>query len=125
MGNGILESVKKLIGIAPEYTSFDEDILVFINSSITVLKQLGVNIDPTYYVEGYDATWDDFPDDQTRSLIKEYIFLKSKVVFDPPTSSIVLDAYKQAISELEWRINVDVDKKENGDERQSINPSRN
>lgn len=125
MGNGILESVKKLIGIAHDYTSFDEDILVFINSSITVLKQLGVNIEPTYHVEGYDATWDDFPDDQTRSLIKEYIFLKSKVVFDPPTSSIVLDAYKQAISELEWRINVDVDRKENSDERQSINPSRN
>ena len=114
--NGILVSVKKLLGISDEYKQFDQDIIMFINSAFSVLTQLGVGSEEGYSITGNDETWDDYLayneiDSGKLEMVKTYVYLKTRVAFDPPSSSFVLDAFNKQISELEWRINVVVDPK--------------
>lgn len=118
MKNSILLTIKKLLGIAPEYDCFDTDIIININYAIATLDQLG------YPANGFTVTnardsWDDYlEDDASLELIKTYIYLKVKMVFDPPTSGMVMDSYKGIISELEWRINSLVDYEREEDEEE-------
>ena len=114
--DSILESVKKFIGFNKEYTPFDDDILLQINSCIGTLSQVGPDFFDDFVVTGYEETWDDLYSmiDTTNNgfnrttfeLIKNYIFIKSRIIFDPPSSSFVLDALKQKADELEWRISI-------------------
>lgn len=109
--DSILNTVKKLIGgIDANYTQFDEDLVVNINSTLLTLRQLGVPIPSGFIVTGSEETWDDLGglhyDIESLQL---YIALKAKIVFDPPASSFVMEAYKEQIKEMEWRINVEVD----------------
>lgn len=107
----ILTSIKKLLGITEDYEQFDTDIIIHINSAFSVLTQLGVGPEAGFYIEDSDAVWTDFVNDSRLEMIKTYVYLKVKLVFDPPTSSGVIDAINRQISELEWRINVAVDPK--------------
>lgn len=108
--DSILTSIKKLLGIAEEYEHFDLDIIMYINSAFSTLAQLGVGSENCFHIEDASAIWFDFLHDDSRlELIKIYVYLKVKIMFDPPSSSAVIEAINRQISELEWRINVTVD----------------
>lgn len=106
--DSILNSIKKLIGMDPEYTQYDTDLIVYINSMFAVLKQVGVGPENGFSISDDSATWDEYlPDyDKNFEFVKTYIQQRVKLVFDPPLTSSVLDAMKETIKELEWRLNI-------------------
>ena len=106
----ILTSIKKLLGIEEEYTQFDNDIIMHINSVFLNLTQLGVGPAEGFLIEDYTATWEDFIGDSNQlQAVKSYMYLKVKLLFDPPLSSSVIESMNRMIAELEWRLNVAVD----------------
>lgn len=108
----ILISIKKMLGIDEEYTHFDADIIMHINSVLMILNQLGVGPSGGFIIEDETSTWSDFIPDETPvqlEAVKSYIYLKVKLLFDPPLSSSVIESYNRQISEFEWRLNVAVD----------------
>lgn len=105
--DSILDSIKKLLGIAPEYTAFDSDIIMHINSVFFILSQLGIGPADGFSIADKTAVWTDFvPNIANLEALKTYVYLKVKLLFDPPSSSAVADATNRQISELEWRLNV-------------------
>lgn len=109
--DSILTSIKKMLGIAEEYEHFDADLIMHINSVFSILTQLGVGPDEGFSIEDSTSTWDDFVSENSKlDAIKSYMYLKVKLLFDPPLSSSVSESMNRMISELEWRINVTVDK---------------
>ena len=113
METSILDSIKKLLGIPSEVTEFDTDILIHINSIFSILTQLGVGPSNGFSIEDSSAEWSDFIGDDARlSDVKSFVYLKTRLLFDPPASSAAMDAMNRMASELEWRINVSVDPKE-------------
>lgn len=118
----ILTSIKKLLGIPEEYEQFDADIIMHINSVFSILTQLGVGPPNGFSIKDKTYTWDEFiPNLQGLELIKSYIHLKVKLLFDPPLSSAVIEAMTRMSSELEWRIGVaaEKDKQNNKEEIQN------
>ena len=112
MEESILISIKKLLGIAKEYGNFDSDIIMHINSVFMVLSQLGVGPVKGYRIEDENDVWSDYiADEDNLDAVKSYIHLKVKLLFDPPLNSAVLEAMKQTINELEWRLNVEAESK--------------
>lgn len=110
METSILTSIKKMLGVAEDYTEFDEDIITHINSVFLNLTQLGVGPKEGFMIEGDTAVWEDFIDDSIRlQAVKTYMYLKVKLLFDPPLSSSVAESFNRMIAELEWRLNVAVD----------------
>ena len=106
----ILNTIKKLLGPTEVYDNFDTDIIVHINSAFSSLTQLGVGPQDGFFIKDETDLWTDFiQDDKRLEFVKTYIYLKVKLVFDPPLSSSVLDAMNRQINELEWRLNVAVD----------------
>lgn len=109
----ILTSIKKLLGISEEHYSFDTDLVMYINTAFSVLTQLGVGPENGFSIQDGSATWSDYLNGDTRlEMVKTYVYLKVRLMFDPPASSSVIEVIKSQISELEWRINVQVDSKE-------------
>lgn len=103
----ILTSIKKLLGITEEYEHFDPDIIMHINSVFTILTQLGVGPSEGFIIEDETSLWSDFIDDSTKlEAVKSYVYMKVKLLFDPPTSGIVTESMNRMIGELEWRLNV-------------------
>mgnify|MGYP003442773147 FL=1 len=106
----ILTSIKKMLGISEEYTHFDEDLIMHINSALAVLCQLGVGPSEGFFITNKSAVWSDFvPDLSKLQFIKTYVYQKVKLLFDPPQSSAAIQALNESIKEFEWRINVQVD----------------
>ena len=110
--NNILTFTKKMIGLSEEDKSFDIDLLNIINSNFLVLHTKGIGSNNVFYIDN-NTTWDDyitkFPNlEQYIETIKNYIYLKTRLVFDPPTNSIILESIKQIISELEFYLFVEV-----------------
>lgn len=107
MNNSILNTIKEMIGIEIEETAFDNDIIVHINTVFFILNQLGVGPTEPFIIRDEYATWDNFISDSTNlESIKTYMYLKVKLLFDPPLNSSVIESMKNAIDELEWRLNV-------------------
>lgn len=107
MSNSILVSTKKTLGLMADYTSFDPDIIMFINSAFASLNQIGVGPEEGFAIEDDIPSWTDFVGSDPRlNQIKTYVFLKVKMLFDPPGTSYLLDAYTKQILEHEWRLNV-------------------
>ena len=102
----ILDSIKKLLGIAKDYTAFDLDIIANINSNFMILHQLGVGPTTDFQIEDATATWNDFLGDETSKLnsVKMYVALKTRLAFDPPSSGFVTTSIQNQIAELEWRL---------------------
>lgn len=100
----ILNSIKKLLGMAQEYEPFDDDIIIAINSAFSVLNQLGVGPSAGFFIEDDKALWSDFIGDTRLNFVKTYVYLKVKAVFDPPSSTAAINAVNSQITELEWRI---------------------
>ncbi len=112
MSDSILISIKKLLGITEEYEHFDADIIMNINMAFMVLYQLGVGPSTPFKITDASALWSDFMEDATDiEGVKTYIWLKTRLVFDPPQTSALIDAIKANIAELEWRLNVTCDPK--------------
>ena len=111
MEDSILLSIKALLGPDADYQVFDQDIIIFINSALATLCQLGVGPSEGFEITGDSETWDDYLGEDFRRLnsVKTYIYMKVRLAFDPPTSSSVLDAYEESCKEFEWRLNVAVD----------------
>lgn len=114
MDESILTTIKKMLGLDDEYQPFDADVIVLINSALMTLTQLGVGPKNGYVITDYNSKWSDFlVNDVKLEAVKNYVYLKVRVTFDPPTSSSVLEAYKQQLNELEWRLNVQAESVEN------------
>lgn len=110
--DSILISVKKMLGITADYTHFDDDIIMHINSVFMILNQLGVGPEEGFMIESDRETWDEFIKDEfTIESVKSYMYLKVGLLFDPPTSSNVMEAKNRLANELEWRLNTAVDNK--------------
>ena len=110
----ILTSIKKMLGIDEEYTHFDADVIMHINSVLMILTQLGVGPAEGFMIEDDTSTWVDFiPEANAAQLhaVKSYIFMKVELIFGPPLSSAVIECYSRQIAEFEWRLNVAVDPK--------------
>lgn len=110
--DNILSSIKKLLGIPTEETAFDSDIIMHINSVFMILNQLGIGPTNGFTISDDYALWSDFiPDGQNLELVKSYMYMKVRLMFDPPSSSAVLSAMEKSISEFEWRLNVQAETK--------------
>lgn len=105
--DSILTSIKKLLGIAEEYTHFDSDLIMHINSVLVVLTQLGIGPAEGFFISDKTDSWEDFLGDSTNiEMVKSYMHMKVKLLFDPPLSTSVIESMNRMISEFEWRLNV-------------------
>lgn len=110
--DSILTSIKKLLGIGEEYTHFDNDIIMHINSVLFVLTQIGVSPEKNFSITDKTAVWEDYIlPSQNLQIIKSYIYLKVRLLFDPPLSGALVEIMKTQASEFEWRIMIAVDPK--------------
>ena len=113
MTDSILNDIKKLLGIDNTYTEFDTDIIIHINSVFMILNQLGVGPESGYRITDSLNTWSEFTDNEYEmESVKSYIYLKVRMMFDPPQSSALMQAMNEQIKEFEWRLNVANDVKE-------------
>ena len=105
MSDSVLLSIKQMLGISPEDTSFDVNVIMSINTALTTLMDLGLTEVEDEMVIDDDMTWDDLLGGRTDiEYVKTYVYQKVKMIFDPPTSTAAIDAMQRSISELEWRI---------------------
>ena len=108
--DSILNPIKKLLGISEEYKHFDPDLIMHINSVMSILTQLGVGPSEGFFIDDETSTWDDFIEDNVNlDLVKSYMHLKVKLLFDPPLSSAVMESMNRMISEFEWRLNAEAE----------------
>ena len=105
--DSILTTVKKLIGLDEEYDAFDQDILIYINSILFELEQIGIKSKEGFVLSDKTAVWLDYTDDERiLNVLKPYVYLKTKLIFDPPTSSSVADSINKVADRFEWRIHM-------------------
>ena len=111
MDDSILTSTKKILGVDETYTVFDLDIMTHINSAFSTLNQLGIGPVDGFMIEDATAVWSDFLGTNSPKLnaVKTYVYLRVRMLFDPPTTSYLINALNEQIKELEWRLNVIVD----------------
>ena len=111
--DSILTSVKKLLGLTEEYTAFDIDLIIHINSVLMILRQMGVGPDEPFAISDATATWSEFCGEKADiEAVKSYVAMKVRLLFDPPQSSSTMEATKNLISELEWRLYTERDKED-------------
>lgn len=107
MDDSILISIKKMLGIDKDYDVFDLDVMININTILSVLYQLGVESAKDFRIRGIEETWADLSNDTVLvSLLKDYIYLRVRILFDPPNNSFLLNSIEDQIKEFEWRINI-------------------
>ena len=110
MQDSILMTIRKLVCGDPYADHFDTDLLVHINACFSILNQLGVGPESGFVVTDETQSWRSYiADNRTLNMVKTYVTLKVKKIFDPPLTSSVLEAMDKEISQLEWRLNVAVD----------------
>lgn len=111
--DSILITIKKSLGIVDECEDFDDELILFTNSVFSTLNQLGVGPEKGFSIQDDTANWSDYLNNDLKlEFVKTYVCLNVKLLFDPPSSSTVIEAINRKISELEWRINVAVDNTE-------------
>lgn len=109
--DSILTSIKKLLGIDEDYTQFDMDIIMCINTAFSVLNQLGVGPTQAFMIQDELSVWDDFmPEDTRPEMVKSYIHQKVRLLFDPPQTAALLNSLTESVKEFEWRLNVAADR---------------
>lgn len=109
--DSILTSIKKLLGIDESYEHFDADITIHINSVLAILTQLGVGPSTGFNITGKTETWSDFIGSNVVNLenVKSYVYMKVRLMFDPPSTAALIDSMNRLVNELEWRLNVAVE----------------
>ena len=107
MEESILRSTKKILGLTDDYTPFDLDVITHINAAFSILDQLGVGPEGGFSIVDDTTVWSDFvvPANQLH-LVKTYVFLKVRLLFDPPSTSFLIKAMEDQVKEYEWRLNV-------------------
>lgn len=102
----ILASIKKLLGIPEDYTQFDQDVIMHINTVLMTVTQLGVGPEEGFDIENGTATWGEFIGDDERSIkaVTTFVYLKVRLLFDPPLSGVLVESIERQAKELEWRI---------------------
>ena len=112
----ILNSIKKLLGLDKDYDVFDQDVILYINSALSYLHQIGVGPNDGFAIADESAKWSDLISDNKLILnVKSYIYIKVRLLFDPPSTSYAIDALDKQAKEHEWRINAAVDPRPNFD----------
>lgn len=107
MTDSILDTVKKVLQIPEDYTAFDIDIIMHINTVFGILHQLGIGPITGFFITDKAATWGQFLDNEPLlNGVKSYVVLKVRLMFDPPTTSFAIKAQQDQVAELEWRLNV-------------------
>lgn len=107
MSSSILNDVKKVIGLVEEYDYFDKDITLHINAALSTLHDLGVGPPNFYILDGGESTWSLLGiDEPYLSMVKEYLYLKVRLVFDPPPTSYAIDSLTKMADQLEWRLHI-------------------
>lgn len=108
--DSILNSVKSLLGLAPENTDLDQEVIMNINAAIATLEQIGIGPSEGFMITSEIDTYEDYLGDDAKimnlSLVKMYLYYRTKLGFDTPQSSSAVDVLKKEIDELEWRLNV-------------------
>ncbi len=112
MSESILTSIKKLLGIEEDYEHFDADILMHINTVLAILTQMGVGPTDGFAISDKSATWTEFLGEKVNQLVgvRTYVYMKVRLMFDPPTSSAATESMTKLANELEWRLHVIGDK---------------
>lgn len=106
MEESILTGTKKILGIAEDYTAFDHDVITHINSTIGILNQLGIG-PAGFGIEDAEATWEDLDlDESMTGMVRTYVYLKVRLLFDPPTTSFLIQAMNEQIKEHEYRLSL-------------------
>jgi hypothetical protein len=106
MEESILTSTKKNLGIPEDYTAFDQDVLMHINSALATLNQIGVGPVEGFFIEDATPEWSLLlGDDPNRNMVQNWVYLKVRLAFDPPGTSFHIAAMQEQIRELEYRIN--------------------
>lgn len=105
VNSSILLSVKKMLGPSADYDVFDPELIIYINSVFGTLHQLGVGPEEKFVITGDSELWSDFTTEgEEIEEVKSYMYLRVRLLFDPPSSSFVLSSFKEQIKELEWRL---------------------
>ncbi len=109
--DSILTSIKKLLGIEEEYTHFDPDIIIGINSAFMALNQIGIGPTDGFSITSGEETWASYLETAINlEAVKSYIFLRTRLLFDPPTTAGMIEAVERQMREYEWRLMAQVDK---------------
>jgi hypothetical protein len=106
LNDSILDTTKKLLGLEPDYTAFDPDIITHINSVFFSLRQLGIGPDSAFMILDKDSKWSEFQGEHDINAVKSYMALRVRLLFDPPTTSFALEAMNKQVEEFEWRLHV-------------------
>ena len=102
--DSVLNSIKKLLGIQESYTIFDADLIMHINSTFAMLNQIGIGPKEGFMIEDSYTTWDEYITQANESMVKSYIYLKVRLLFDPPSNNSLIESINRQLSELEWRL---------------------
>ena len=110
MNDSILNTTKKVLGLDPDYTAFDTDITIHINSVFSTLQQLGVGPPDSFAISGVEETWSQFiGGSKNINAVKTYVYLRVRLLFDPPATSFTIASMERQATELEWRLQVQVE----------------
>lgn len=105
MSESILNSTKKILGLSEEYPVFDIDVLMHINTAFSTLNQLGIGPPDGFEILDSTALWSDFLGvDKRLNPVKTYVYLRVRLLFDPPTTSYLITATQEQLREIEWRL---------------------
>jgi hypothetical protein len=103
----ILKSTKKILGLADDYDAFDLDVITHINTAFSTLTQLGVGPDAGFMIEDDSSKWSEYIDSGPQlNQVKTYVYLKVRMLFDPPATSYLIAAFERQLEEVVWRINI-------------------
>lgn len=105
----ILQSIKKLLGIGPECIDFDDDIKIHINTVFAILNQLNIGPKDGFFIQDGTEQWESYITKVNLTMIETFIYLKVKLIFDPPSSTAVIESMNRTIGELEFRLYVEGD----------------
>lgn len=107
--SSILDDIKHRLGILPEVTDFDSEIISSINGAFSKLTQLGVGLVVGYQITGKENQWAEFYTDPRLNGIQTFVFLSTKLIHDPPSTGFATQSMERQIQELEFRLNVVAD----------------
>lgn len=115
--DSILTSIKKMLGIEETYEHFDQELIISINAILMVLQQIGVGPEEGYFIAGKEESWNILLGQYSGSVeaVKAYVYLKVRLLFDPPSNSFLIEAIERQIKEFEWRIRHEVETEKGGD----------
>ena len=106
--SSILKDIKKQLGLAEDYTEFDKEIIIHINSVFVILRQLGVGPSEGFKITGNSETWENFSENMLLiEDVKTYIYQKVRMIFDPPNGSVLASSIEKDIAEFEWRLSIE------------------